>query len=176
MLLPARILSRRSWQASSHLLRSVAAVAALVSLTASLGAQGGQQVESQAGRATLTGTVKDVQTGAPLVGVTVKVAGLGVQVSTDVNGVYKIPNLPMGTTPVVVDAQRLGYSGGHVEGVILNKATVTQDITLNASALQLEALTSSATTDPTTGVKNPLPVAHLDAENIPVPNPTDRKS
>ncbi len=170
MLLTARPLSlpaaalTRVWQASGRLLRSAAALIVLVALLAPV-----VQAQQAAGKATLTGVVKDISNGTPVAGVTVKVAGLGIQVITNDAGVYSIPTLNLGAT-VTVDASRLGFSPAHVENIQMDKAIVTKDLEINPSVMALDAVLTSATSDPTTGVKMPMAVTKLDASQMPVPN------
>jgi TonB-linked SusC/RagA family outer membrane protein len=125
--------------------------------------------QQAAGRATLTGVVKDVASGTPVAGVLVKVPGLGTQVVTDSAGRYRIINLSLGAT-VSVEATRLGYGMTRLENVKIDQAVTQQDLTVSANALSLTAVTSSATVDPISGVKVPFAMSRLDAEQMPVPN------
>ncbi len=167
MLLTARPLSRpalvRVWLASRRVLRHTAPLLALVTLATPM-------LWSQTAKptATLTGTVKDVSTGAPVPAVNVRVPGIGNQEITNDAGVYTITGLPMNQT-VAVEAQRLGYGTTRLENIKLNAAKVTQDITINSNPLALEAVTSAGVSDATSGIRSPIAITKLDAELMPVP-------
>lgn len=173
MFVTARPLSQpsvalpRMGLASCRLLRHVMTALALLAIAAP--APMAQQ--SDPGKVTLTGVIKDVTTGAPVEGVTVRVPGVGAQVNTDNSGIFRIPNLNMGQV-VAIQASKLGYSVVREENVRLDQAIVTRNLTMNSNALSLQAVTSVGAPEPTAGILLPYLVTRLDAENLVVPNPT----
>jgi TonB-linked SusC/RagA family outer membrane protein len=143
--------------------RFVAAAFSVLTLGASaLGAQ-----EPDAGKAIVTGVVKDAMSGAPIPGVVVNIPGTPFQSMTDDQGRYTLRNVPMGTQ--TIDARRVGYSQSHDVNVRVNAARFTHDIAMSQVALSLQAITTSATVDPTSGTKAPFAITTLTTENIPIP-------
>ncbi len=123
--------------------------------------------EPAAGRATITGVVTAGTSGNPILGVTVSIPETPFQTTTDAAGRYTLRNVPMGTQ--TIDARRLGFSVSHEENIVVNSATFTHDIKMGEVALSLEAVTTSATVDPTSGVKSPFVVSVVTSEDMPVP-------
>jgi TonB-linked SusC/RagA family outer membrane protein len=123
---------------------------------------------AQGERTTITGTVKDAATGAPIPGVNVAVYGTPRAAVTNDQGVYTIVNVPTGNT-VALEARRLGYSASRKDNVRVTGSTMTVDLILNSNPLMLESITAAATVDPTSGVKTPYMTAKLDVEQMPVP-------
>jgi TonB-linked SusC/RagA family outer membrane protein len=67
------------------------------------------------------------------------------------------------------EARRLGYGLGRRENIRVSGDSLTVDLTLNQNALSLEAVTVSATVDPTSGIKSPYAVNSINSEMMPVP-------
>jgi TonB-linked SusC/RagA family outer membrane protein len=120
-----------------------------------------------AGRAIVTGIVRDAVSGAPVPGVTVSIPGTSFQSATDETGRYTLRNVPMGLQ--TIDAKRVGYSQAHDENVRVNSANFVHNIMIGQAALSLSAVTTSATVDPTSGTKSPFAVQKVTMENMPVP-------
>jgi TonB-linked SusC/RagA family outer membrane protein len=137
-----------------------AIVATLFTVSTSLGAQ--------QGRTTISGTVTDEATGQPIVGATVSVFGTPYAASSNDQGRYSIVNVPSGQI-IAVDVRRLGFGQVRKDNLRLNAPTLTLDFKMSSAPLALEAITSSATVDPTSGIKAPYAVSHLTAEQMPVP-------
>src|SRR5947208_323344 len=109
--------------------------------------------------ATLLGAVTD-PSGAAVPGVAVQVASLATNVTrdvvTDVNGAYSLPNLPPGVYRVT--ATKTGFQSSRAENVTLQVeqvarldiklqvGSVSETITVDASAAQLQTETSSVGT------------------------------
>ncbi len=129
----------------------------------------GARVEAQqppANRATVTGVVRDVQSGAPVVGVNVSVPRTSLQTTTDAEGRYTLRNVPFGHQ--AIDARRVGFSPAHDENVQVDREQVVHDITLTQVALSLAEVTTSATVDPIAGTKSPFVVSVVTAQDMPV--------
>jgi TonB-linked SusC/RagA family outer membrane protein len=123
--------------------------------------------QPDAGKATITGVVKDGISGAPIPGVVVNIPGTTFQSMTDDQGRYTLRNVPQGNQ--TIDARRVGYSQVHDVNVRVNAAQFTHDMTMSQVALSLQAITTSATVDPTSGTKAPFAIATLTTEHIPIP-------
>jgi TonB-linked SusC/RagA family outer membrane protein len=121
----------------------------------------------QPARANISGTVKDASSGAPVAGVAVRVFGTPYAASTNEQGRYTIANVPNGI--YAIEARRIGFGLARKENIKVNGAPVTLDIDINSAPLSLEAVSVSATVDPTSGVKAPFAVAKLNSEDMPVP-------
>jgi TonB-linked SusC/RagA family outer membrane protein len=131
------------------------AAAAVLLLPAQLFAQSG----------TITGVVTNRDSAEPLSGVEVAVTGTTLSGITNDQGRYLILNVPAGTHTVT------GRFIGFAEGVQRNVAvrageSAVVDIALVQTALTLQALTVSATTDPVAGVKSPFSVGTISRENV----------
>ncbi len=113
------------------------------------------------------GTVTDANTKAPISGVTITIPGTRYAALSNEQGQYTLVNVANGT--YVIEARRLGYGVGRQERVRLSGQPVTVDLTLNANALSLEAVTVSATIDPTSGIRAPFAISTLTSEMMPVP-------
>lgn len=133
-------------------------------LVASLSFAG--RVVAQQATTTISGVVKDEASGAPVPGVKVSVVGAPRAAATNEQGRYSIVGVSAGTFSV--EARRIGYSLGRKDNVHVAGPAVTVDFALNSTPLSLEAVSVSATVDPTSGIKAPFAVAKLDAEQMPV--------
>lgn len=122
--------------------------------------------QPQAGRTRITGTVKDVSSGAPIVSATVSVPGTSFATSTNAEGQYTL-FVPPGR--VNIEARRLGYSIARRENVQVGSEPMTLDLTMNSAPLSLETVTVSASVDATSSIKAPFAVSKITAEAMPVP-------
>ena len=97
-------------------------------------------------QATLTGTVVDGETGEPLLLANVYVEALSRGATTDLDGVYRIADLPAGTYTV-----RYSYAGYTVQRVsdvaLVDGETRTLDIGLATESLEEVTVTASAVRD-----------------------------
>ncbi|HEU0013363.1 MAG TPA: TonB-dependent receptor [Longimicrobium sp.] len=92
----------------------------------------------------VTGRVVDAATGRPLPAARVAVPGAARAASAGVDGRYTITGVPAGAQSLTVTL--LGYATKTVTGVqVPAGGTATQDVSLSAAAVVLEALTVSAT-------------------------------
>jgi len=122
---------------------------------------------------TVTGTVTDARTGAPISGAQVSVRDRGVGALTNDQGRYLLVNFPEGRMEVRV--LYMGYSPQSVTVEVPAGETVVLDFALNIQAIEMEELvatgyaqqsrrevSSSITTVPSVDLENPA-VASLDA-------------
>ncbi len=123
--------------AFARLARWLAASAVLLLVSAgALAAQTGK----------LEGRVRD-EKGAPIQNAQVIIVGTAFSALTNPQGYYFINNVPAGT--IAVRASFIGFKRSEVEGVkILAGQTITQDIQLESSPVQVEDITVTAATNP----------------------------
>jgi hypothetical protein len=96
---------------------------------------------AQAGQ--VTGRVLDAATGRPVASARVAVQGLQLAANAGVDGRYTLTGVPAGARALTVTA--LGYASKTVTGVqVTAGGTATQDVSLSAATLVLEALTVTA--------------------------------
>ena len=115
-----------------------------LALSAALWVLGTGLVSAQTGK--IEGAVRD-QTGAPIHGAQILIVGTAFSSLTNAHGYYFINNVPPGT--VVVRAAFIGYKWTEVEGLRVRAGqTITQDIQLEASPVQLEDVTVVAAGNP----------------------------
>ena len=88
--------------------------------------------------ATITGTITDT-TGAPIAQANVFIASSMAGTTTDDNGLYRLPGIPLGTLRLVVS--RIGYEPDHVDLFVREARTYTQDFKLREKIYELGELT-----------------------------------
>src|SRR5205085_3463637 len=108
---PSRPMSRRGWLPSVR--RYTAASMLSAGALALVAAPPSLAQQPIAGRATITGTVRDAISEAPIPGATVGIPNTSYQALTDSAGRYTLRNVPMGNQ--TIDAKRIGYSQAHDE-------------------------------------------------------------
>jgi outer membrane receptor for ferrienterochelin and colicin len=119
--------------ARGSLLRAALAFVFLAVGAAPLAAQAGQ----------VTGRVVDAATGRPVAAARVAVQGLQLAANAGVDGRYTLAGVPAGPRTLSVTA--LGYASKTVTGVVVPAGgAVTQDVSLSAATLLLEAVTVTA--------------------------------
>lgn len=117
---------------------------------------------------TITGIVRDIISAQPIEGVAVQVAGTPRGATTNAQGRYTITGLSAGV--YALEARRVTYQMQRRNDVrATGSGTLTIDFELSQNAMQLSAVTTSASVDPTSGVKAPFAVAKLESEAFPVP-------
>jgi TonB-linked SusC/RagA family outer membrane protein len=87
---------------------------------------------------TITGTVRDAATSAPLARVTVSVLGTGLGAETDDSGRYALSGVPPGTYRL--RARRLGHTPGDTTVVVQDGQQTVMGFQLKASAIELKAV------------------------------------
>ncbi|MEP6834977.1 MAG: SusC/RagA family TonB-linked outer membrane protein [Gemmatimonas sp.] len=123
-----------------------------------------QAVAQAVGR--VTGTITNAETKAPLLGVIVKVVGTQMAAQTATNGHFTIANVPVGT--VTVEARLLGFTLQRATVTVVKDGLTTFDAALAPSALQMDAMVVSATSDPMSAAKAPFAIVHLTEADLPV--------
>ncbi|WP_094568689.1 TonB-dependent receptor [Mucilaginibacter xinganensis] len=103
---------------------------------------------------TITGTVTDKADGKPIIGATVNVPDLRHGTITDVNGHYKLDNLPKGV--YLVQVTYLGYATFN-QRVDFGKTT-TLDIQLQTSSLEAGEVVITGVSKATEIKRNPVPM------------------
>ncbi|HTP79126.1 MAG TPA: TonB-dependent receptor, partial [Bacteroidota bacterium] len=85
----------------------------------------------------ITGTVKDEQTGEPVIGANVVVDGTALGASTNLDGYYVILNVPPGR--YTISASSVGYSKKTITDVVVSiDLTTTLDIVISSKVIQGE--------------------------------------
>jgi len=95
-----------------------------------------------AANATIEGLVKDYQTGEPLPGANVTLAGTGFGASTTVDGKYAIRNVPPGS--YTIRAAYIGYKSVDIVIQVREGTDVRQDFKLRAVSLEGETVVVTA--------------------------------
>lgn len=107
--------------------------------------------------ATVTGRVTDAATKTPLPGASVTIEGSSIRATTDETGRYRLPNAPPG--PQVIRVVRIGSAPLRRNVVILATGTVTLDLELAKSALNLPGIVVTA--DPSGRARGELGTASV---------------
>ena len=111
---------------------------------------------------TLTGTITDADTKTTLPGVAVYIPDLKEGAITDINGVYKISNLPK--KKFLVQVQYLGYAN-IVTTIDFAKVT-KKDFALKQSATQGNEVTITGVSQATEIKQSPVPIVSIDHEYL----------
>ncbi len=102
---------------------------------------------SQTLKATIRGTVRDLDSGMPLTGATVSLSQGNTGTTTDQDGQFRFDNQPVGR--YVLTVSYLGYGTLAIPEILLESGKENvQDIKLSKSALELSAATVSASRPP----------------------------
>ena len=115
----------------SYLKRIVVALAILLFSSEIVLAQG-----------TLKGTITDANSGDPLYGANIIVVGTSIGTASDIEGAYRIPNIPAGD--VKVKFSYLGYEPQTLEITIVNDRTIETDVALKYSVIEGEEIEITA--------------------------------
>ena len=97
------------------------------------------------------GQVTDADTGSPIVGATVTIAGQ--TVTTDINGDYLLINVPDGAT-VNVAVTAAGYTSGNISVIVAGGDVVDADIALNRQAASIFTISGRVVNASGTGIPN----------------------
>ena len=131
-----------------------------------------QQPPARTQGGSITGTVTHSVTNEPLEGVTVKVVGTSLGAVTNAQGRYTISGVSPGI--YAVETLRIGFAPNRRDDVrVAGNTATTINFALADRALTLDAVVSTGVTDPVTGKKAPFSVAHISAEQLPVPSTGD---
>ena len=112
-------------------------------------------------QSTISGVVTDAESGLPLPGATVVVAGTVTGTATDSDGAYVISDLSPGT--YAIEVSFVGYEA-ILQSITLQGSNVTFDFALQASSQALEALELFASR----ALNRQTPVAYSDIEKLQV--------
>ena len=83
---------------------------------------------------TVVGAVTDAETGDPLVGASVRIPALGLGVTADLDGRFRIPGVPAGAHRLAVAF--VGYETAEPEVAVRDGETVTVEVALEAAEVQ----------------------------------------
>lgn len=125
-------------------------------------------IGAQAQTGTVSGTVTDEVTGAPLSTVQIYIMGSPRNTLSSATGTFTLTDIPAGTHTVI--AQRIGYQEvrqGNV--VVAGGQTVTITLRMAPTVLALQEIVATGLVDPVEGVRSPITVARVSRENMPVP-------
>src|SRR5690349_5050989 len=144
----------------------VARVIAYAAVALGLGAG---SLLAQASTGKVEGRVRD-QAGAPIANAQVFVVGTAFNALTNPQGYYFINNIPAGT--VAIRSNFIGYKSTQVEGVkVLAGQTITVDVQLEQTAVQLQEITVVQETQPLVPRDEVTTKQRIDgqfADNLPV--------
>lgn len=114
---------------------------------------------------TIAGTVKDAETGQPVVGANVTLRGSFIGAATDVNGKFRLLRVPVGVHTVLVSM--LGYERLTIEGVTVDRGEVrTLDIAVRPQPLQREPVVVTASRREQSLQEVPVSIATVTARII----------
>lgn len=99
--------------------------------------------QQAAGVGTIEGTIKEANTGRFVEGAQVAVIAAGVGTMTNRNGFYRITNVPAGAVELTV--RMVGYAPARRNTTVTAGQTVTVDLELQQTALQLQAVVTTGT-------------------------------
>ncbi len=117
-------------------------LAALAGLLAAPPTAAGQQTDGTAETGRVQGQVVDAEDGSPVGSARVRIEGTEIGTLTDLNGRYRLREVPAGTHELTVGS--LGYGRKTVTGVTVGAGEATQlDVTLAPEAVQVADLTVS---------------------------------
>jgi TonB-linked SusC/RagA family outer membrane protein len=123
--------------------------------------------KAQAPAGAVTGVVTNKANGQPLSSAQVFLKGTRYGGLTNAQGRYQIPNVPAGTYTLVVGI--IGFAEATHSNVVVSAGPVTRDFALTEAVLPMQALVATGTVDPTAGVKMPVTVARIGADQLQVP-------
>lgn len=122
----------------------------------------------------ITGTVTS-QEGQPLAGAQVSLTQTGYGVTTNENGVYRIPDVRPGTYNLEVTY--IGYATTREQNVVVDEGElVTIDVQLSRQTLQLQGIRVTGVADPIEGIRMPFSISRVEMEDITVPAHQDMAS
>ncbi len=87
------------------------------------------------GGATIVGRVVQLESGRPLVGVSISLEGASVSTTSDSGGRYRLSGVPLG--PQVLLARRVGYAAARVSITVPTSGVVERDIEMAEVALRM---------------------------------------
>jgi TonB-linked SusC/RagA family outer membrane protein len=128
----------------------------------------GAPAAAQTAGGSIAGTVTNKQTGAPMPSVQVFLQNTRHGALTGQDGRFAIANVPAGTYTLV--AQLIGFAEFRQNNVAVRAGEATPlQVVITEAVLPLQELVVSGTVDPTAGVKMPVTVSRVGAEQLQVP-------
>jgi hypothetical protein len=100
---------------------------------------------SQNLKQTVRGTIVDTDSKLPLIGATILIPGTDplVGTSTDINGVFRLENIPLGR--IAVKISYLGYETKTISDIVVNSGKeVVLDLTMQESAVKMNEVVIKA--------------------------------
>ena len=92
------------------------------------------------GSGKIVGTVTDEITGEPLLGITIAVEGTQLGAITDLDGYFRVKNVPVGVYKITVTC--VGYNKSEIVGVnVTNKEVTTIDLAISEQIFEMEGIT-----------------------------------
>jgi TonB-linked SusC/RagA family outer membrane protein len=144
-----------------HFVRSCWRVVAATALAAAI------PLGAQAQGGTVTGTVTDAETSAPLSTVQVAIQGTSIGALTSAQGEFSLTNVPPGTYTIL--AQRIGYQEARQTSVTISAgSTTTVNLSMSPAVLALQGIVATGLIDPVEGVRAPIAVSRITREMMPV--------
>lgn len=113
-------------------------------------------------RSSLAGKITDAITGAALPGASIYVHDARLGGVSNVEGMYSIPNIPVGR--YLVEVSYLGYGSTTMQVDV--KGEVQQDFALNPAVVENQGVTVTGVSGATQIRKTPIPVTILKKENL----------
>lgn len=113
-------------------------------------------------KTSLTGNVKDKQTGEALPGVTIYIPDLKTGAVSTIDGTYKIENLP--STKILVQVSFLGYKT-IIEMIDLS-SIASKDFVMEISIKEINEVVVTGTSKATEIRKSPIPIVAIDKNHI----------
>ena len=119
---------------------------------------------------TVSGRVIDKATATPIVGATVVIEGTSYSVTTESDGRYLIPGVPMGTHRVRV--RYIGYAPAVASITVRPGFATVADFTLEKSVQKLDEVVTTGTTVPTEVRALPAPITVIHEDEVALQRPT----
>jgi iron complex outermembrane receptor protein len=114
---------------------------------------------------TVTGRVTDSEDGTPVDAAQVSIVGSDRGGLSSAQGVYRVPEIPVGTYAVVV--RRIGYADARVEGVeVVAGTSVTVDVALESRATALNPIVVTAQRREEKALESPSTIVTIGAERV----------
>jgi len=110
----------------------------------------------------LTGVVKDITTGKPLVGATINLIDVRRNTVADSNGVYLFSNIPLGHT--LVEVSYVGYATKEDHFDIFENTS--RDFLLSSRIIENEGITITAVGSPISNRKTPVSIIKVSRQDL----------
>lgn len=115
---------------------------------------------------TVTGDVRQADSGMPIEGAQVRLDGTGFAGLTLANGRYLLVNVPAGTYTIVTEM--IGHTADRQSITVTAGQTTTVNVMLSAQAIAMQEIVVTGTVGATQKIKLPFSVEQLGSRNLPV--------